>query len=81
MDVWNEVMDGLLEEGGVWVNLGPLNWRKEARAAWNGLELDPIGYGHVLWGKHPFWVLNILNHFYMTMNTTTILCHESHSPL
>ena len=22
-------MDGLLEEGGVWVNLGPLNWRKE----------------------------------------------------
>jgi len=25
-------MDGLLEEGGVWVNLGPLNWRKEARA-------------------------------------------------
>jgi len=25
------VMDGLLEEGGVWVNLGPLNWRKEAR--------------------------------------------------
>ena len=23
-------MDGLLEEGGVWVNLGPLNWRKEA---------------------------------------------------
>mmetsp|Transcript_21219 Transcript_21219/g.35366 ORF Transcript_21219/g.35366 Transcript_21219/m.35366 type:complete len:402 (-) Transcript_21219:94-1299(-) len=25
------VMNGLLEEGGVWVNLGPLNWRKEAR--------------------------------------------------
>ncbi|CAJ1360155.1 unnamed protein product [Effrenium voratum] len=25
------VMDGLLQEGGVWVNLGPLNWRKEAR--------------------------------------------------
>lgn len=24
-------MDGLLEVGGVWVNLGPLNWRKEAR--------------------------------------------------
>lgn len=26
-----EVMDGLLAEGGVWVNVGPLNWRKEAR--------------------------------------------------
>lgn len=25
------VMDGLLDVGGVWVNLGPLNWRKEAR--------------------------------------------------
>ena len=23
-------MDGLLDVGGVWVNLGPLNWRKEA---------------------------------------------------
>eukprot|EP00932_Pfiesteria_piscicida_P008342 SRR837773.18727.p1 GENE.SRR837773.18727~~SRR837773.18727.p1 ORF type:complete len:384 (+),score=7.53 SRR837773.18727:71-1153(+) len=26
-----EVMDGLLEDGGIWVNAGPLNWRKEAR--------------------------------------------------
>ncbi|CAE7293538.1 CARNMT1 [Symbiodinium natans] len=26
-----QVMDGLLNEGGVWVNIGPLNWRKEAR--------------------------------------------------
>lgn len=25
------VMDGLLAEGGIWVNIGPLNWRKEAR--------------------------------------------------
>jgi len=25
------VLDGLLEEGGVWINIGPLNWRKEAR--------------------------------------------------
>jgi len=25
------VLDSLLEEGGVWVNVGPLNWRKEAR--------------------------------------------------
>lgn len=25
------VMDGLLDEGGVWINIGPLNWRKEAR--------------------------------------------------
>ena len=24
-------MDGLLGEGGVWVNIGPLNWKKEAR--------------------------------------------------
>merc|ERR1712151_66960 len=23
-------MDGLLGEGGIWVNVGPLNWRKEA---------------------------------------------------
>lgn len=26
-----KVMDGLLGPGGVWVNIGPLNWRKEAR--------------------------------------------------
>eukprot|EP00927_Polykrikos_kofoidii_P074705 TRINITY_DN70731_c0_g1_i1.p1 TRINITY_DN70731_c0_g1~~TRINITY_DN70731_c0_g1_i1.p1 ORF type:complete len:396 (-),score=46.51 TRINITY_DN70731_c0_g1_i1:95-1282(-) len=26
-----KVMDSLLEEGGVWVNVGPLNWRKETR--------------------------------------------------
>jgi carnosine N-methyltransferase len=26
-----KVMDGLLAEGGIWVNIGPLNWRKEAR--------------------------------------------------
>lgn len=26
-----QVLDGLLEVGGVWVNIGPLNWRKEAR--------------------------------------------------
>lgn len=25
------VLNGLLAEGGVWVNVGPLNWRKEAR--------------------------------------------------
>ncbi|CAE8676471.1 unnamed protein product, partial [Polarella glacialis] len=25
------VLDNLLEVGGVWVNIGPLNWRKEAR--------------------------------------------------
>eukprot|EP00930_Biecheleria_cincta_P024632 TRINITY_DN17614_c0_g1_i4.p1 TRINITY_DN17614_c0_g1~~TRINITY_DN17614_c0_g1_i4.p1 ORF type:complete len:415 (-),score=66.43 TRINITY_DN17614_c0_g1_i4:19-1095(-) len=25
------VMDALLGEGGVWINIGPLNWRKEAR--------------------------------------------------
>ena len=36
MDVSStEVMNGLLEEGGVWVNLGPLNWRKEARNSCN----------------------------------------------
>eukprot|EP00438_Fugacium_kawagutii_P019649 Skav232822 [mRNA] locus=scaffold614:678394:681230:- [translate_table: standard] len=34
------VMDGLLEEGGVWVNLGPLNWRKEARAEWLGIRFQ-----------------------------------------
>jgi len=26
-----KVMDGLLAKGGIWVNVGPLNWRKEAR--------------------------------------------------
>lgn len=73
MDTWNEVMDGLLEEGGVWVNLGPLNWRKEAGRAWHGLELEiPSGYGHGFWGNRTFWGLNILSHFYVTMNTTII---------
>lgn len=24
-------MDGLLDEGGVWVNIGPLNWQKTTR--------------------------------------------------
>lgn len=44
-----QVMDGLLAEGGVWVNVGPLNWRKEARLKlcwdevveiWEGLGYD-----------------------------------------
>jgi carnosine N-methyltransferase len=26
-----DTLDGLLAEGGVWLNVGPLNWRKEAR--------------------------------------------------
>jgi SAM-dependent methyltransferase len=26
-----DVLDGLLDEGGIWLNVGPLNWKKDAR--------------------------------------------------
>jgi len=46
-----EVMDGLLEEGGVWVNVGPLNWRKEARLKLCNDEIiamwESVGYEFV----------------------------------
>ncbi|CAE7698222.1 unnamed protein product [Symbiodinium sp. CCMP2592] len=37
-----QVMDGLLREGGVWVNIGPLNWKKEARLKLNFDEIVGI---------------------------------------
>lgn len=37
-----QVMDGLLGEGGVWVNIGPLNWKKEARLKLNFDEIVGI---------------------------------------
>lgn len=45
------VMDNLLVEGGVWVNVGPLNWRKEARMKLNWDEVmtmwKALGYEFV----------------------------------
>jgi len=44
-----QVMDSLLKVGGVWLNVGPLNWRKEARlkltydeitACWEGMGYE-----------------------------------------
>lgn len=37
-----QVMDGLLAEGGVWLNIGPLNWRKETRLKLNYDEVVAI---------------------------------------
>jgi len=46
------VMDGLLEEGGVWINVGPLNWRKEARLKLSWDEIvsiwERLGYDFVV---------------------------------
>eukprot|EP00928_Gymnodinium_smaydae_P049249 TRINITY_DN33049_c0_g1_i1.p1 TRINITY_DN33049_c0_g1~~TRINITY_DN33049_c0_g1_i1.p1 ORF type:complete len:417 (-),score=47.07 TRINITY_DN33049_c0_g1_i1:57-1136(-) len=36
------ILDGLLNEGGVWVNIGPLNWRKEARLKLNMEEIIQV---------------------------------------
>jgi len=36
------VLDNLLVEGGVWVNVGPLNWRKEARMKLNWDEVKTM---------------------------------------
>lgn len=41
-----EVLDGLLVEGGVWVNIGPLNWRKEARMKLCWDEIKAIWEAH-----------------------------------
>lgn len=45
------VMDGLLAEGGIWVNIGPLNWRKEARLklSWDEIIIvwERLGYEFV----------------------------------
>ena len=40
-----EVMDGLLGEGGIWINVGPLNWRKEARMKLNWDEIVAMWTG------------------------------------
>jgi len=40
------VLDSLLDEGGVWINVGPLNWRKEARMKLNWDEVLAIWKGH-----------------------------------
>merc|ERR1712060_69159 len=37
-----ETMDSLLNKGGVWVNIGPLNWRKEARMKLNWDEIKTM---------------------------------------
>jgi len=39
------VLDSLLNEGGVWVNVGPLNWRKEARLKLTWEEVVSIWKG------------------------------------
>jgi len=39
------VLDSLLGEGGVWVNVGPLNWRKEARLKLSWDEIVSIWQG------------------------------------
>lgn len=39
------IMDGILAEGGVWVNVGPLNWRKEARLKLSMAEIIRIWQG------------------------------------
>lgn len=36
------VLDDLLAEGGIWVNIGPLNWRKEARLKLSWEEIKDI---------------------------------------
>jgi len=47
-----DVMDGLLDEGGVWINVGPLNWRKETRLKLNWEEMTMLwkhrGYEFVM---------------------------------
>lgn len=46
------VLDSLLEEGGVWLNVGPLNWRKEARLKLSWEEIvsiwERLGYDFVV---------------------------------
>jgi len=46
------VLDSLLEEGGIWLNVGPLNWRKEARLKLSWDEIvniwERLGYDFVL---------------------------------
>jgi carnosine N-methyltransferase len=40
-----QVLDSLLKVGGVWVNVGPLNWRKEARLKLSYEEIVSIWQG------------------------------------
>jgi len=40
-----QVLDDLLEEGGLWINVGPLNWRKEARLKLNWSEIVTLWKG------------------------------------
>merc|ERR1712113_408367 len=40
-----ELLDSLLVDGGVWINVGPLNWRKEARMKLNFEEIRAMWVG------------------------------------
>ena len=37
-----QTIDGLLDEGGVWINLGPLNFKKELRLKLNWDEIQQV---------------------------------------